>query len=154
MISAKDKTLLGLTLCSLFGAGLGAGYFWGKRDATPLPVAKSTPETLAAVPGDWWKRALDRLVSDLQLRGEQRSRVEPLLQRSADQVFLSRDRALFQMHLELLAFHEKLAATPDLLDAPQRQRVVNMSKKLRLQIQQQFAQFLTDGAFPTTAQAS
>jgi hypothetical protein len=156
MISLKDKSLLALSLCSLFAAGLGGGYFWGKRDAAvAAPIqAKTTPEAAAAVPGDWWKRALDRLASDLQLKQQQRQIVEPMLQRSADKVFVSRDRALFQMHLELLAFHEQLAAAPDLLDGSQRQRVVSMSQKLRAQIQQQFPQFLKDSEFPATAHAS
>lgn len=147
MIRPIDKLSLAGTLLLLFAAGIGTGYFLGQgrnRNAEiPTPAA-----AVQASSTDWWQRALDRLSDDLKLTDAQKDSVRPLLQHSAQQMFLNRDRAMFQIHLELLAFHDSLGRTATLLDASQKSRLDTLRARLRQRIESQFPQFLKDTPLP------
>jgi hypothetical protein len=149
MIAFRDKLVLSSTLAALFGSGLATGYFLAKP--TGLPVSRSE-EKVPAAAGDWWQRSRDRLAKDLSLTPEQQRLVEPMLEHSSEQIFHNRDRALFQIHLELLAFHRKLDQAEGLLDGSQRRRVADLEKALRQEIEKQFPQFLKDNPLRTAAQ--
>ena len=153
MIRVSDKIALTAALLALFAAGTGTGYFIARK--SPAPAAASTSLTKSSdTTTDWWQRALNRLASDLNLDETQKNAVRPMLQRTADQMFLNRDRALFQIHLELLAFHDTLGRPGTFLDAAQKMRLDALRARLRQQIESQFPQFLKDSPLPPVTAAS
>lgn len=159
MITLKDRLLLSLSLAVLFGAGVGSGYLFGKRAGATLPPVSAAPPALpeggvTASPAEWWNRALDRLGQDLHLSGSQKEAIRPMLEHSGEKMFLNRDRALFQIHLELLSFHEILSQRPGLLDAAQQERLAALRTGLRTRIESQFPQFLKDSPLPANPTVS
>ena len=154
MIRVSDKIALTSALLALFAAGTGTGYFIAKKSTAPA-AASDTQTTLSdTTTTDWWQRSLNRLASDLNLNETQKNAVRPMLQRTADQMFLNRDRALFQIHLELLAFHDTLGRPGTFLDATQKMRLDTLRARLRQQIETQFPQFLKDSPLPPVTAAS
>jgi hypothetical protein len=155
MIPWKEKILLSTCLAGLFAAGSGTGYFVGYRRGTEAqagaPQASPPPYAQARKSADWWNGAMSKLTQDLALTDQQSRAVQPMLEACADRIFRSRDLAMFQVHLELLSFHETLSQSPGLLDAAQQQKLENMKKRLRSQIQSQFPQFLKDQPLPPSA---
>ncbi len=153
MISGVDKAILATSLCGLFAAGMGSGYFLGTKQATATqpPQTQVAADTATANARDWWERTLQRLSQDLQLADHQKERVLPLLQGSTEQIFHHRDRGLFQIHLELLGFHDRLASQPELLTAPQLASLKTMRERLAKEIAQQFPQYLKDHPLPAAA---
>ncbi|MBP7949761.1 MAG: hypothetical protein KA004_08910 [Verrucomicrobiales bacterium] len=148
MSRLKDSLLLGGTLSGLFAAGVGAGYFVAKHPATPTDPQPAAPPKIVAK--DWWSKSLETLSGNLHLSDAQRQRVVPLLQATADRIFLNRDRALFQMHLQLLDFHDVLQREPNLLDEDQQQQLARLREALRRRITGQFSH-LTADSVPETA---
>lgn len=154
MIRPSDKFALVVTLTALFAAGVGTGYFLGKK--SPVHSIASTTQTASdqGMKSDWWRRSLNRLSGDLQLTEEQKNSVRPMLQHTANQMFLNRDRALFQIHLELLSFHDTLGRPGTFLDSAQKVRLNELRARLRRRIETEFPQFLKDSPLPAVTAAS
>lgn len=153
MIRFSDKIALTSTLVALFAAGAGTGYFLAKK----APAAATLPTTqivTTEATTDWWQRSLNRLAEDLKLTEAQKTSVTPMLQHTANQMFLNRDRALFQIHLELLAFHDNLGRPGTFLEPAQKVRLDALRSRLRQQIESQFPQFLKDSPLPPVTAAS
>ncbi|MES2705870.1 MAG: hypothetical protein V4726_04630 [Verrucomicrobiota bacterium] len=148
MIRLKDKIILTFSLIGLFGAGIGCGLLWGDRGWQVSQKPPDTPITAAVSPAEWWNLALDHLGGDLHLTAGQRQKVQPLLEHSSQRMFLNRDRALFQMHLELLSFHDELIRRPGLLDPAQQSRLAAARGRLRQRIGERFPQFVADTPIP------
>ena len=117
MIRPSDKFALVVTLTALFAAGVGTGYFLGRKSTVIGVTSTTQASSNQGMMTDWWQRSLNRLSGDLQLTEEQKNSVRPMLQHTANQMFLNRDRALFQIHLELLSFHDTLGRTGTFLDS-------------------------------------
>ncbi len=85
------------------------------------------------------------LSRELQLSTEQQQKIRPLLQESSRKMDLDRERALFQLHLQVLRVHDELR--PHLLpdQAPALER---MSLRLREDIKLRFAPLLKDPSTP------
>ena len=154
MIRVSDKVALSAALLALFAAGAGTGYFIAKKSTSPTAISDTQMKISETAPADWWQRALNRLASDLNLSDSQKNAVRPMLQHTADQMFLNRDRALFQIHLELLAFHDTLGRPGSFLDSAQKMRLDALRARLRQQIETQFPKFLKDSPLPPVTAAS
>ena len=154
MIRVSDKIALTTALLALFAAGAGTGYFIAKKSASPAAISDTQIKMSETATADWWQRALNRLASDLNLNENQKNAVRPMLQHTADQIFLNRDRALFQIHLELLAFHDTLGRPGSFLDSSQKMRLDALRARLRQQIETQFPKFLKDSPLPPVTAAS
>lgn len=152
MIRLRDKILVSFSLLLLFAAGVGSGFLIGKRQADQSAVTSTVTTTAAAASStDWWQKSLDSLAADLKLSAAQKASIQPLLLNTGDRMFHNRDRAMFQIHLELLAFHEAVGKQAGLLDAAQMQRLDSMRSNLRKRIEKQFPQFLKDSPLQVTA---
>ena len=118
--------VLVLSLLALFASGLGIG-----RLTSPRPQAMAQPSVDRPGGPDAWVVAASRgLVKDLHLDEAQELKVRQQLDPVAVAIFSDQERALFQMHLRLLEFHDTLAKDGGLDDA-QLKRLAQSRAKLR-----------------------
>jgi hypothetical protein len=105
--------ILVLSLSALFASGV----FVGRLTA---PVSKQALRPVAAIPADadsWVQAASRGLVKDLKLDAAQQEKARQQLEPVALAIFADQERALFQMHLRLLGFHDSLAKEGTLSDS-------------------------------------
>lgn len=145
MTRNQQRFKVAAALLVLFASGLGVGWFGHRAQhgsAAPPPASPA-----AVVAGPWTARAMDTLRDELKLTAEQESLVRPLLESAAGRMDLDRERALFQLHLQVLKVHDELRPhlRPDQLPALDRMRA-----RLQRDIKRRFAAFLDDPAQPAT----
>ena len=109
MIKHAFKTygILALSLLALFGSGIVTGRLTARRSQPPAETATSDPKT----PGVWLDTASRGLVRELKLSADQERQVREQLLPVSAELHADQERALFQMHLRLLLFHDSLAAS-------------------------------------------
>lgn len=104
-----------LSLIALFGSGVFVGRMTSPARYPTVPQGVSAPAD-----ADAWVAAASRgLLKDLKLNGGQLETVHRHLEPVAEAIFTDQERALFQMHLRLLEFHDSLAKTGSLDDSQQ-----------------------------------
>ncbi|CAN5313654.1 hypothetical protein BH23VER1_BH23VER1_02340 [soil metagenome] len=135
---------IGVALLAIFLCGQGLGYVVASlvdRNRAPsasgAPLASPSPE-----PGGWADEALARLRDDLGLSSAQEEALRPVLARTGDRVVQQRERALFQIHLQLLAAHDEMGSA---LNPDQQAKLLASRDALRRRIDERFAAFLHDG---------
>jgi hypothetical protein len=126
-------------LCVIFASGSGIGYLYGKRQANAVTVITTT-ETAAAA-GAWKASALAKLNAQLDLTPQQVESVTGVLEQTEQSIAQNRERALLQMHLQVLKAHDGFAPY---LNPTQMARLQQMREELKRRILQRFANLLTE----------
>ena len=134
----KTYGILVLSLVALFASGVTIGRL-------TAPVVKNPVRPAAATPADaeaWMATASRGLVKNLQLDEAQQKIVRAELEPVATTLFSDQERALFQMHLRLLEFHDTLAGIGTLNESQRMRLAVSRAKlkNLRKIYQKQFVQ--------------
>lgn len=148
-----SPAVLALSLAAIFSAGGVAGYFVGKKSASPVSLTDAAPPMPSpeGTPEQWAQNAFKGLAADLQLSEAQRAMLKPYLNTMSEQVFRERDRALLQIHLRLLEAHDFLAESKDPpLSEEQVKKLARSRAKLKAFILNRFADILrtNPGALP------
>ena len=133
-----------LALLVIFASGLALGWF--AREVSKTPIESSPPaNSTADAAKHWTDRAMVTLSQELHLTAEQEQKIRPLLHEASRKMDLDRERALFQLHLQVLRVHDELRPhlRPDQVPALDR-----MSLRLREDIKRRFAPLLNDPAHP------
>jgi hypothetical protein len=133
-----------LALLVIFASGIGLGWF-GREARKPPNVAQPPAGGAPVAAGQWTDRAMTTLSKELQLTAGQQQEIRPLLQQAAGKMDLDRERALFQLHLQVLKVHDDMRPLlqPDQVPALERMRL-----RLRQDIKRRFAAILNDPAQP------
>ncbi len=129
---------LALALAAIFLSGQAIGWL----------LAVRTSEARLEVPSDpqrWREHMLARLRDDLKLTPEQETVVGQHLATTAERMKRDRDRALFQIHLQLLKLHDELGPT---LTVDQQKTLAESRRKLAESVQQKFPELLRDTERP------
>ncbi len=124
-------------LVVIFASGQGFGFVMGNRSAQHKGAA-SDHTTEAA---DWSREAIAKLTRQLDLTPQQISGITPVTEQAGEKVVRERERALFQIHLYLLAVHDDISP---LLNETQGDALARSREKLRLTIESRFSSFLKD----------
>ncbi|KAB2638630.1 MAG: hypothetical protein DVB26_07810 [Verrucomicrobia bacterium] len=138
----RGKVALALLVILASGIALG----WYGHDVRKAPVEISSgPNNAADAATHWTDRAMVTLSQELQLTAGQQQKIRPVLQEASRKMDLDRERALFQLHLQVLRVHDELRPhlRPDQVPALER-----MSLRLRQDIKTRFAPLLKDPALP------
>ena len=130
-----------LALLVIFASGIGLGWY-GREVRKPAfegPVQSNNSAS------HWTDRAVATLSQELKLTAEQEKEIRPLLQEASRKMDVDRERALFQLHLQVLRVHDEMRShlRPDQLPALERMRV-----RLQQDIKNRFAPLLKDPAQP------
>lgn len=134
---------IGAALLAIFLSGQGLGFVFASlvdNGITPAPSEIAVP---SPPPESWADDALNRLRSDLDLTPSQEGALRPILDGTGTNIVRQRERALFQIHLQLLAAHDDMAG---LLNPDQQAKLKASRDSLRRRIDERFAAFLDDGA--------
>ncbi len=102
----KTYGILALSLLALFGSGIVTG-----RLTAPRAAASAVPTADDRTAGAWLDAASRGLVRELKLDATQERQVRDQLLPVSTALHADQERALFQMHLRLLMFHDTLAAS-------------------------------------------
>jgi len=138
----RGKVALALLVILVSGIALG----WYGHDVRKAPVEVAPPSNNTAdAAKHWTDRAMVTLSQELQLTPEQEHTIRPLLQEASHKMDLDRERALFQLHLQVLKVHDELRPhlRPDQVPA-----LDAMSLRLQQDIKRRFAPLLKDPAHP------
>jgi hypothetical protein len=122
----KTYGILALSLLALFGSGMVTGRLTAQRQRPPGDPAAAGAKT----PEAWVAAASQGLVRELDLSADQERQVRDRLVPVSTALHADQQRALFQMHLRLLLFHDSLA-TSGLLEQDQAHRLAASRAKLR-----------------------
>jgi hypothetical protein len=137
----KLSTLL--ALIGIFACGGVTGWFAHRAGQNQATAA--TPSTDQAAGSSWTDRAMLTLTRELQLTPEQTASIRPLLTEAAGRMDLDKERALFQLHMQVLKAHDEMRPLlrPDQVPALERMR-----ERLKSDIKQRFSAFLKDPTQP------
>ncbi|MEI7911551.1 MAG: hypothetical protein WCK77_18105 [Verrucomicrobiota bacterium] len=133
-----------LALLVILASGIAVGWFGREARKTPVEAAPPAHNTADAAT-HWTDRAMVTLGQELQLTAEQAQTIRPLLQEASRKMDLDRERALFQLHLQVLRVHDELRPH---LRADQVPALERMSLRLQQDIKTRFAPLLKDPAHP------
>lgn len=139
-----QRAKVALALLIIFASGVGLGWF--ARDAHKQQSATSPPPGLLANAAQHWTdRAMTTLSRELHLTAKQQLDIRPLLDETSGKLALDRERALFQLHLQVLKVHDEMRShlQPDQVPALDRMRA-----RLLEDIKCRFAPLLKDPANP------
>lgn len=128
--------ILLLSLATLFASGVVIGRATAPAASHPQP-ATATPLSPPTSPESWAISATNRLAADLLLDASSRQAVQNHLTPVATEIFSDQQRALFQMHLRLLAIHDSLAVEIP-LDDRQLKRLATSRSQLKSLIIRKF----------------
>ena len=118
------------TLCFSLLALFASGIFIGRMTSTQVSKPTAAKVDPATVSDAWVVSASRSLVEDLKLDENQRGKLRAQLEPVAEAIFSDRERALFQMHLRLLEFHDQLAKNTAMTDV-QLKRLASSRAKLK-----------------------
>jgi hypothetical protein len=116
--------VLGFSLVALFASGVSIGRFASPRATNPASPVADPP----GGPESWVTVASQGLVRDLKLDGTQERQIRQQLEPVAAALYADQERALFQMHLRLLLFHDTLAKKGGLDDTQLTRLAVSRAK--------------------------
>ena len=133
-----------LALLVILASGIAVGWFGHDVRKPPVEPAPPVNHTADAAT-HWTDRAMVTLSRELQLTAEQQQQVRPVLQEASRKMDLDRERALFQLHLQVLRVHDALRPHLQPEQVPALER---MSLRLRQDIKTRFAPLLKDPAHP------
>ena len=139
-----QRAKVALALLVIFASGIGLGWF--TRDAQKPPADPTPPaDNQAAAASHWTDHAMTTLTRELHLTADQQRDIRPLLQDASGKLDLDRERALFQLHLQVLKVHDDMRPflQPDQLHALDR-----MKARLQDDIKRSFSALLKDPAHP------
>jgi hypothetical protein len=133
-----------LALLVIFASGIAVGWFGRDARKAPLEPAALANNTADAA-RHWTDRAIITLSQELQLTAGQEQEIRPLLHEASRKMDLDRERALFQLHLQVLRVHDEMRhlLRPDQVPALERMRA-----RLQQDIKLRFAPLLNDPALP------
>ena len=139
-----QRAKVALALLVILASGIGVGWFAGEARRMPSespPAAGSIPPAAAL----WTDRALKTLSQELHLTAAQEQQIRPVLQDASVKMDLDRERALFQLHLQVLKVHDEMLPflRPEQVPALERMR-----QRLQQDIKRRFANLLNDSAQP------
>lgn len=144
MNRALQRGKVALALLVIFASGIGLGWF--AREARKLPCEAPPPAGNAPAASQWSDRAMRTLSQELKLTAGQEQEIRPVLQAAAGKMDLDRERALLQLHLQVLKVHDEMRPhlQPDQVPALDRMRA-----RLQQDIRRRFAKLLENPAQPT-----
>ncbi|MBN8460416.1 MAG: hypothetical protein J0M04_21515 [Verrucomicrobia bacterium] len=108
----KTYGILALSLVALFASGIVTGRLTAPKSGNVPPATVDT-----RIPGDWLDSASRALVRELDLNADQTRQVREQLVPVSAALHEDQERAMFQMHLRLLMFHDTLGASGTLSPA-------------------------------------
>lgn len=108
----KTYGILALSLGALFASGIVTGRLTAPKTGKIAPAASEM-----RTPGDWLDTASRGLVRELGLNDQQARQVREQLVPVSAALHDDQERAMFQMHLRLLMFHDTLSASGTLSPA-------------------------------------
>ena len=108
----KAYGILAVSLVALFASGVFTGRLTAPKS---VKIAPATTDTRAS--GDWLDTASCALVRELGLNDEQARQVREQLVPVSAALHEDQERAMFQMHLRLLMFHDTLSSSGTLSPA-------------------------------------
>jgi hypothetical protein len=132
----QNLGLIALALAAIFLCGGGSGYVVaslhtaGERQDPAPPPANSEAA--------WADQALDRLAAQLDLDPAQRAAIAPVIAGTSETITRQRERALFQIHLQLLATHDAISSH---LNPTQKARLAKSREMLHTSIYEDFRHF-------------
>ena len=137
-LGAVALAMLSSLLISVCGSG--SGYVFGSL-GTPKQADPLAPKSA----GDWSADALGALSAHLDLTPEQIETLTPILAGTSEKVTRERERALFQIHLNILKVHDDVR--PHL--TPQQQKELDSSREKMLDsIRERFSSLIGDEDIP------
>lgn len=142
----SQRLVLTASLLAIFAAGTVTGWFGHRRAGQAL--APAAPARPAPPQGEaWTERALVTLTKELDLSPEQVAAIRPVLSEAAGRMDLDTERALFQIHMQVLKVHDEMRPhlRPEQIPALERMR-----GRLKQDIKRRFAAFLQDPSQPST----
>ncbi|NCF89960.1 MAG: hypothetical protein GWQ05_03230 [Verrucomicrobiaceae bacterium] len=106
-----------LALIVIFVSGKVVGYAIAVHRDTSVSAPPASPPALET--NAWSAGAMERLTVQLGLTSDQLRAIEPIVARSGEKILKERERALFQIHLQLLETHDEISIElrPDQLEA-------------------------------------
>ncbi|MEZ5328648.1 MAG: hypothetical protein R3F19_26685 [Verrucomicrobiales bacterium] len=131
-ISSYGKVMIALAV--IFCAGQAVGYLWAARLS---PQASSNNKV------DWSERwaadTLNALRSQLDLTDKQAGAIELRLRETGESIQQERQRALFQIHLNILDFHSEIEGD---LTEEQIVKLNESREKLKHRMQREFPEIM------------
>jgi hypothetical protein len=127
---------IGFSILLIFLSGQGIGWMLATHNCQGTP-----PPTVDA--DKWTEEMLSRLVEDLDLGPDQAVGVRRQLSNTASQMQHERDRAMFQIHLQILRLHDDLESS---VTPGQKPRLQQSRQEVIESIRRKFPQFLSDPA--------
>lgn len=143
MSPRRQPLLLAVALLAIFAGGFGTGWFGHRAGQAVAPSPPVAAGPVAA--SGWTDRALVTLTAELGLDPAQVAAIRPLLNDAAGRMDLDKERALFQLHMQVLKAHDEMR--PHLRPA-QLPALERMRERLKNDITRRFAAFLQDQAQP------
>ncbi|NNC88030.1 MAG: hypothetical protein HKN82_06160 [Akkermansiaceae bacterium] len=131
----KDYVLITVAMVVILGCGFGLGHLVASRQAP----AASPPPTVEVMTFE--EETLASLRTALGLSPEQERLIRDDLRATAKEVFDTKERAMFEYHLLLLQFQDRIAPK---LDPGQRKLLRKNGERLQLVIQQRFSDLNTE----------
>lgn len=125
---------LALALAAIFLSGQAIGWMLAVRSSEAHQGVPTDPER-------WREQMLARLRKELQLTPEQEEPVRQYLANTAQRMQRDRDRAMFQIHLQLLKLHDELGPT---LTPDQQKTLAESRRQLAQSLQLKFPELLRD----------
>lgn len=122
-------------LSAVFLGGGGVGYYLAN---SPAPAPPMTIPSGAV----WSADILGRLTRDLKLTPEQQEVFARPLNEAGQKIADQRERSLFQIHLEVLAVHDRLLDIPGELAPAQESRLKKSRDLLQQTISERFSTLL------------
>lgn len=132
----KTYGIIAISLLALFGSGIIVGRLTAPSK-TPANQGQQIPLNAA----DWAEKASQALVRQLALTPDQEAKLRTELAPVSEAMHASQERALLQMHLRLLHFHDTLAAK-GILDPNQAQLLARSRVQLLKLIRKRFSSIL------------
>ncbi|MFY7818642.1 MAG: hypothetical protein ACOVRB_09790 [Akkermansiaceae bacterium] len=129
----KTYGIIAISLLALFGSGVVVGRLTAPSKA-PANQTQQIPHNAA----DWAEKACQALVRQLALTPDQEAKLRTELAPVSEAMHASQERALLQMHLRLLHFHDTLEAK-GILDPNQAQLLSRSRVQLLKLIRKRFS---------------
>ena len=121
-------------LLVIFGAGQGFGFMLASRIA-PNP----TPAPQKTWTDNWVEETIAQLQTELNLSDPQVAAIEPSLRETGNSIRAERQRALFQIHLNILEVHAQIDGH---LTEAQKVKLQKSHDQLKRRIQRQFPEIM------------
>ncbi len=122
-------------LVMIFLCGQALGWALGRR------IAETAAKPVIAKPQEWAGQGMERLSADLGLTDAQVREIAPIMQDTADRIYKERRRALFQIHLQTVDVHDRIAQH---LSPEQKVKLARSREKLLNYTEAEFSDLLQE----------